>query len=175
MVDRTATRDSDLKDIGKDKKFPARYNNHIDLAKSKLLAEKSYDKPDTLVYIDRLPAEVKNKKGFVYFFKYKAKKDDANWKIATAGLIPKDSTQFEFEKEEIKATDYTFSYNNYSNLYSYSFSGFSDTKIKDDDPIMDQLSKELKRVLYSRRKSAREFYDKSNTDYVDSVVDYVED
>ena len=65
--------------------------------------------------------------------------------------------------------------NNYSNLYSYSFSGFSDTKIKDEESVTDQLNKELKRVLYSRRKSAKEFYDKNSTDYVDSVVDYDED
>lgn len=166
---------TDLKAVGKEKKFPGRYNNHIDLAKSKLLSEKSYDKPDTMVYLDRLPAEVKNKKGFVYFFKYKTKKDDASWKIATAGLIPADSAKFEFEKEEIKAVDYSFTYNNYSNLYSHSFSGFSDTKIKDDEAITDQLNKELKRALYSRRKSSKEFYDKSSTDYVDSVIDYDED
>ena len=40
---------------------------------------------------------------------------------------------------------------------------------------MDQLNKELKRALYSRRNSAKEFYDKSSTDYVDAVIDYDED
>ena len=107
---------TDLKTIGKGAKFPGQYNNHIDLAKSKLLSEKAYDKPDSIVYIDRLPAEVKNKKGYVYFFRYKTKKDDANWKIAMAGLIPEDAGQFEFEKEEIKTGEYSFAYHNYSNL-----------------------------------------------------------
>lgn len=166
---------SDLRAIEKGAKFPGQYNNHIDLAKSKLLAEKAYDRPDSIIYIDRLPAEVKNKKGYVYFFRYRTKKDDASWKIAMAGLIPEDAAQFEFEKEETKTGEYSFAYNNYSNLYSHNFSGFSDTKIKEEDPVMDQLKKELKRALYSRRNSAKEFYDKSSTDYVDAVIDYEED
>ena len=166
---------TDLKTIGKGAKFPGQYNNHIDLAKSKLLSEKAYDKPDSIVYIDRLPAEVKNKKGYVYFFRYKTKKDDANWKIAMAGLIPEDAGQFEFEKEEIKTGEYSFAYHNYSNLYSHNFSGFTDTKIKEEEPVMDQVNKELKRALYSRRNSAKEFYDKSSTDYVDAVIDYDEE
>jgi hypothetical protein len=42
-------------------------------------------KPDSVLYLDRLPVEYKGKKGFVYFLKVKPKKDDGFWKIATVG------------------------------------------------------------------------------------------
>lgn len=166
----------DLKAIGKELKFPALYNNHIDLAKSKLRTEKTYDRPDSLLYVDRLPAEVKGKKGFIYFFKYKAKKDDASWKIATVGIVPESPAQFEFDKQEKKSADYSFRYNS-SNSLNYNFAGYNDTKIKDDETVIDQLTKELKRMLYSRRKSAKEFYEKSGTEnyYASAAVDYEED
>ena len=92
----------DLVETGMEQKFPSAYNNHIDLAKSKLLDKKSYDKPDSVVYLDRLHTQAKNKKGFIYFFKYKNKKDDASWKIASVGLVPEDAKQFEFEKDDKK-------------------------------------------------------------------------
>lgn len=166
----------DLKALSKELKFPALYNNHIDLAKSKLLAEKTYDKPDTLIYVDRLPAELKDKRGFVYFFKYKAKKDDASWKIATAGLVPENPEQFEFDKGKRKLEDYYFMYNN-SNSLNYNFTRYSDTKIKEDEAVIEQLRKELKRMLYSRRKSAKEFYEKSGSEsyYGTAAMDYEED
>jgi len=167
----------DLKAATKEFKFPVLYNNHIDLAKSKLLAEKIYDKPDTLSYIERLPAELKDKKGFVYFFKYKAKKDDASWKIATMGLVPENSLQFEFDKGKKNFTGYSSMYSSYSNSYNYNFTAYTDTKIKEEETIIDQLNKELKRMLYSRRKSAKEFYNKSSTEYSypDVTAEYGED
>jgi len=166
----------DLKASSKELKFPALYNNHIDLAKSKLRTEKAYDKPDSLLYVDRLPAGVKDKKGFIYFFKYKAKKDDASWKIATVGIVPENPSQFEFDKQERKSADYSFRYN-ISNSLNYNFAGYNDTKIKDDETVIEQLTKELKRMLYSRRKSAKEFYEKSGTEnyYASAAVDYEED
>ena len=38
------------------------------------------------------------------------------------------------------------------------FPRITETKIKDDEPLNDQLNKILKRLLYSKRKSAAEFY-----------------
>ncbi|MGZ8518209.1 MAG: hypothetical protein ACXWWD_12710, partial [Chitinophagaceae bacterium] len=165
-----------LKAIGKEVKFPAQYNNHIDLAKSKLMAEKTYDRPDSLVYVDRLPASVKDKKGSIYFFKYKTKKDDASWKIAIVGLVPENPSQFEFDKPQKKPAGYFSKYNNYSGSYNDDFTQYTDTKIREDETEIDQLKKELKRLLYSRRKSAKEFYDKSGTEYTyqDVTIEYEE-
>lgn len=158
---------SDLKEMNKLNRFPSLYNNHLDLAKSCLLDKKSSNKPDTIVYIDKLKTEFKGKKGFIYFYKYKSKKDDLNWKLASVGLVPEDPKQFEFDEKKMKyvPSDFTFS-NNYK-YTSYSFTSFTDTKIDDDAPIADQLNKALKKLLYSRRKSAKEFYDDNDEDGYD--------
>ncbi|MEJ0105690.1 MAG: TraB/GumN family protein [Bacteroidota bacterium] len=148
---------SDFKDINKGDKFPAKYNNHLDLAKSKLLDSKSYDKPDSLVYIDRLPATQRTNKGFIYFFKYKQKKDDDIWKIATVGLVPADSTQFEFDDNETGPESPLSYYSNEDD--NTDFTELTDTKLKDDEPVADQLNAALKKLLFSMHKSAKEFYD----------------
>jgi uncharacterized protein YbaP (TraB family) len=168
----------DLKELKRESIFPSQYNNHLDLAKSKVLAGKVYEKPDTLVFIDKLPAEVKGRKGLIYFFKYKTKKDDASWKLATVGLVPEDPKLFEFKEEGKKNKQYTFRYDDYSPASWHDFTGFSDTKIKVDEPISSQLNKELKRMLYSRRKSAKEFYEKeddSESYDADAEGEYSED
>jgi hypothetical protein len=163
----------DLKEIKKADKFPARYNNHLDLGKSKLMEEKSYDKPDSLLYIDRLPAELKGKKGFVYFYKYKTKKDDLAWKLATVGLVPQDPKAFEFENMVKPGFDdyASFRMGNYNNI---DFTSFSDTKIKDDEPLAEQLTKTLKKLLYSKNKSGKEFYGREGrNDYdISSRIDF---
>ncbi len=161
---------SDLEGIGKQEKFPAQYNNHIDLGKSKLLDGIAYDKPDSLVYLDRLTAEVKNRKGFIYFFKYKTRKDDAGWKLATVGLVPEDPAQFEFEVNESKGLGYLSMYGNEPNNSTYDFTSLSDIKINEDKPMINQLNKELKRLLYSKRKSAKEFYDKADSRTYDMQI-----
>ena len=153
----------DLKEIKKDSLFPHQYNNHLDLGKSKMLMEKTYDKPDTLVFLDKLPTEIKWRKGLVYFYKYKTKKDDASWKLATVGLVPEDPTQFEFESDDKRENSLD---DDDTEVSRYDFTGFRDTKIKTDEPLASQLNRELKRMIYSRRKSAKEFY--SQTDEEES-------
>ena len=60
----------DLETMNQLKLFPAKYHNQADLAESKLFILKPYGKPDSLVYLNKLPAEIMSKQGFVYFFKY---------------------------------------------------------------------------------------------------------
>jgi len=155
---------TDLRLINQEKLFPKAYNNHLALARSSLLASKSYGKPDTLVYLDRLKADVKGRQGYVYFFKYKSKKDDLTWKLATAGLIPLDSMKFEFD-EPVAVKENDYSYEESEN--SSAFTEFSDVKIKDEDeePLNKQLQQHLKKALYSLRKSARQFYGYGGYDY----------
>lgn len=152
---------TDLKRMKKLDKFPAKFNNHLDLGRSALMDQDSYSKPDTLVYIDRLPAEYKSKKGFVYFYKYKSKKEDANWKLGMVGLTPEDPKQFEYE-DSLEFSYLDFDYSLYSPRGGYNrfnFTDLTDTKIEADEPISKQLNTALKKLLYSRRKSAKEFYD----------------
>lgn len=150
---------SDLKEIDKLEKFPAKYNNHLDLAKSELLDSEQSEQPDTLAYLDRLSATIKSKKGFVYFFKYKKKKDDDAWYIASVGLVPENPAQFEFD--EMTKTDISKE----EGGEVPDFLELSNTKLKEDEPASDQLKTALKKLLYSTYKSAKYFYDKNEANY----------
>lgn len=150
----------DLRQLKKSDKFPSFYNNHLDLGKSALLNEKSYGRPDSLVYVDRLKATYKEKKGFIYFFKYKTKKDDLTWKLATVGLVPENPREFQFEDTvKLKFPRHMFELFNLRKYNRYNFTGFTDVKVNTDGTLTSQLEKELKKLLYARRKSAKEFYE----------------
>lgn len=160
---------NDLKERNKLNLFPARYNTHEDLGRSALINEAYYKKPDTIAFLKRVPAVFKNKKGFVYFFKYKAKKDDLLWKLGSAGLTPEDPTKFEFEEDSTAKSSFlpymlTSIYSSeYSRKNDWDFTELSDTKVKEDEPLDKQLAKALKKMLYSRHKSARDFYKNEDT------------
>lgn len=154
----------DLSDMDKLSKFPGKSSQQLLLAHSKLLMEGRYGKPDSLLFVDKLKAEVKGREGWIYFFKYKSRKDDAGWKIATTGLVPMDSMKFEWKDDD--TVDTSYEEEGYVYRDKYNFTSFSNIRIKEDEPILPQLQKELKRMLYSKRKSAKEFYDRSGaTDY----------
>ncbi len=149
----------DLKKINKLILFPVAYNNHLDLAKSFLVFGKPYDKPDSIVYLDRLPASVKNKSGYVYFFKYKQKKDDIGWKLASVGLVPKDESNFEvLDNNDIKSKNLSSLLAGFRLSDKEDFTDFSSTRITDEEPLKNQLIKQLKKMLYSLHKSAKQFY-----------------
>lgn len=141
---------ADLKDMKQPSLFPKNHNHHVALAKSKLVGLNSYESPDTIAYLDRLPVQYKNRKGFVYFFKYRQKKDDNAWKLATVGLVPADAAVFEFENAGVKTE------------YEYNFTEMTSTKLDEEEPLKGQLQKLLKRKLYSKRKSGERFYDEEN-------------
>ena len=155
---------NDLKDLKKLNLFTGKLNTHLDLGRSALLERSAYDKPDSLIYLQRLPAEHKGKKGFVYFYKYKKKKDDLTWKLATVGLVPEDPAVFEFDDPgEMELSLFGNSYSDDSPRNALDFTGFSDTKLKTETALDLQLNMELKRMLYSRQNSAREFYKDEDT------------
>ena len=138
--------------------FPAAFNNHLDLGRSALLETKDYEKPDSLVFIQSMPASVKDKKGLVYFYKYKAKKDDLAWKLAVVGLVPENPAQFEFDKPE---TGKSLLVNNSEyeiNEEEWNFTSFTDTKIKEGSPVPELIRKELKKLLYTLRNSGKAFF-----------------
>lgn len=145
-------------------KFPAAYRNKLDLAKSKLFTSSYSSKPDSLVFIDSLPASLKNKKGFVFFYKYKTKKDDTYWKLATVGLLSPTGEQLNYDDDDDKSdNDYWTTYPPLSALGSENsgkivITEFTEEKIKEDVPLQEQLEKQLKKIIYSKRKSARTFY-----------------
>jgi uncharacterized protein YbaP (TraB family) len=169
---------SDMKELKMLDKFPTEYKNQRDLAKSKLFSSSNYNKPDSLVFIDSLPAVVKNKKGLVFFYKYKTKKDDPSWKLATVGLLSRDKNQFSYEDDdeennELSYTSVVPGWNLSSNKERIVFTEFTDEKIKDDVPVKEQMEKQLKKIIYSKRKSARMFYNE-RPDYSETALRYMD-
>ncbi|MES1218150.1 MAG: hypothetical protein ABUT20_21775, partial [Bacteroidota bacterium] len=158
----------DLKKINMLEKFPSFYNNHLDLGRSALIDKRSSGKPDSLVYIDRLNAEIKGYKGYIYFYKYKSKKDDLSWKLALAGIVPEDPQKFEFEKKKkgINSPGGFSASDSYRNS-PYNFTRFTDTRISSDEQLQDQLKNELKKLLFSSHNSAKEFYENDSDDDYD--------
>ncbi len=155
---------ADLKRLKKSNKFPPVYNNHLDLGRSALLDKKDYEKPDSVVYIDRLKASYKGKKGYVYFFRYKEKKDDLTWKLASVGLVPENPADFEFaDTAKVNLPAYVYNLFNFDKYNSFDFTAFTETKIREDEPLQRQLSLALKKMLYSRRNSGKEFYDETGS------------
>ena len=131
---------ADLKKMKKLEKFPTNYKKQELIARSMLINSSDYyGKMDTLVYVDKLPVTYKNKKGFVYFFKYKRMKDDAWWQIASAGIQPENPADVDVENQD--------------------FVELEKRKLENDKPIREQLEQTLKEQLYSKRPAAYGFYD----------------
>lgn len=135
-----------LKEEKKLSSFPKAYLNQQALAKSELLQLQSYNKPDTVVFMKKLPLDYKGRGGWVYVFKYKENKTDNNWKLATAGLMPKNEAEYGFNDRDS------------ASKYEYDFTELSSTKLTNDEPEADQLQKLLKRAVNSKHKSAAKFY-----------------
>jgi hypothetical protein len=150
---------SDLQECHLSNLFPPVFNNQAALAKSKLFDLSSeYNKPDSLVYLDKLPVQFKERNGFVFFFKYKNKKDDNNWKLASVGIVSNNPKKFEFDSKP----------QTFWQQRQYDFTGFSNTKLDNETPLPEQLKKALKKMLYSKRNSAAQFYkdeDRMRGDY----------
>jgi uncharacterized protein YbaP (TraB family) len=133
--------------------FPSNFNSQVQLAKSKLFnVSSNYNTPDSLVYLDKLPVQFKERNGFVFFFKYRNKKDDNTWRFASVGIIPNDAKQFEFDGKKLS----------YWQEQQYDFTDLSNTKLDNETPVATQLKKALRKMLYSKRNSALQFYGNEN-------------
>ena len=120
-------------------KFPLQYKNQTDIAKSLL----SVNKLDSIVYLSNKPISFRNKKGYVHFFKYRLKKEDG-WKIGMSGLQPANRAEVSSNNQLVRLTD---------------------KKLRDDEPLNDQLDLQLKKVLFSLSKSGKNFYMGENYRY----------
>jgi uncharacterized protein YbaP (TraB family) len=157
------------KDLIKLKKadlFPKEQASLTDLAKSRLLANRTgYNRPDTIAFLQKQETTTDLAKGHIYFFKYKTKKDDLAWKIAATGLVPVDGSNLLLDEKIIRSANedrYTFTYggaNSYGNN-PYSFAIFTDVKLKEDaeEPLAKQLEKEVKKYKYALQKSGSRFF-----------------
>lgn len=155
---------NDLAALDKVSLFPSAYRNHSDLGRSALLASRDYAKPDTLVLLQSLPAGLNGKKGLVYFYKYKSRKDDLTWKLAAVGMLPEDSSKIEFSFVKPGDRSLTIPGLHLGEDEGTDFTGFLDSRLRDNEPLLPRLKKELKKMLYSKRNSAREFYKEEDSD-----------
>jgi hypothetical protein len=148
-----------LKKANQLNKFPKKYLSQTEIARSKLLSYRTYSNPDSLVMISKMPVSVGKTTGVIYFFKYKTKKDDISWRMATCGILPSDSTTIEFK--ENKSAGNNRRVNSYSRTREtgLDFTAFSEVKINDDETLEEQVAKMLKKLVYSQNKSAKEFYE----------------
>jgi hypothetical protein len=138
---------TDLRNEKKLNLFPSKYFNQMDLARSQIMNFRFYNAPDSFVFVDKIALKIKDRSGFVYFFKYKEKKDDQNWKLATVGLLPLDPKKYEFDNKGKRNEEKEFY-----------FTDVLDTKINNEEPLKDQLNKALRKQVNSKRKSAKKFY-----------------
>ncbi|HVE61610.1 MAG TPA: hypothetical protein VNA26_07320, partial [Chitinophagaceae bacterium] len=110
---------NDLRKFGKNDFY--KNFNATELAKSRLISSASmYYVFDSIQFLDKLPVTYKGKKGFIYFFKYKQRRDDNNWKLASSGLMPINL-----------ATDKTPD----NNSREENFTQVSATKLNNDEPL----------------------------------------
>lgn len=134
--------------------FPAKYKNQEDVAKSLLLNKTDIEKFAEIQLVGKQFVTVKNKKGYVYFFKYKAKKDDEDWHIGISGLQP----------ENLKEV----SSNNM-------LTAFSEKKLKNDIPIAQQFADELTKAIFEQYNSAKQFFVDGKYNYSSDYYDEDED
>lgn len=125
-----------LEEAGRTDKFPKAYASQQAMAKSYLVMQNEYDKMDSVVFLKKTTATLKNKSGQVYFFKYRIKKTD-DWKIAFSGLQPMNNKDISSDDELTTLTD---------------------KKLMTDQPLDEQLNKELKKVVFRFYNSAKNFF-----------------
>ncbi len=84
---------------------------------------------------------VKGDKGVMYLFKYKINKDD-DWKIGISGIQPLDAKEVNSKEDIVKLTD---------------------RKLRVGQPINEQFEQQIKRLLFTQHKSARQFFETGNS------------
>ena len=131
---------SALEKTGRLDKFPTGYKTQLLLAKSYLLMQNEYDKMDSVVFLQKKYTTIKNKSGYVYFFKYRIKRTD-DWKIGISGLQPLNEIVLSSNNEMAFLTD---------------------KKIMSNYPLEEQLNTEFKKIVFSFYNSAKNFYNSAN-------------
>jgi hypothetical protein len=125
-----------LEKAGRLDRFPAQHKNQLAMARSFMVMAGSSDKMDSIVFLQKQSATLKGKTGAVYFFKYRIRKTD-DWKIGVSGLQP-------LNEKEVNSND--------------DLAVLTDKKIKDHEPLEEQLGRQLKIMLFSFHKSAKNFF-----------------
>lgn len=89
--------------------FPALYKTPEAICKSivaKSISNWTYQNLDTLYFLQKIYTKFRDKEGYIFIYKYKAK-DAVEWSLALTGLQPKDSTQFDAQTDEVSLSNYS--------------------------------------------------------------------
>ena len=125
-----------LKSAGLGQYFPARYLNQLDMARSALQAAHPSAPLAAIRYVDKKMVSYGHSRAYVYFFSYKMHPDD-DWQMGISGPQPYDLRETGAGDDLVKLTN---------------------RRIRSDEPVLDQFCNQLKRLLYSKHKSAASFY-----------------
>jgi uncharacterized protein YbaP (TraB family) len=125
-----------LTDIGREELFPRQYRNQESIARSLLVSGHGADSFAAIVFVDKRPAQFKQKTGTVYFFKYKINKED-DWQIGLSGIQPQNRHDISTESSLVVTTG---------------------KKLRSGEPVLQQYEEQWHRLLLARRKSAVSFF-----------------
>ncbi len=142
-----------LKKAGKLNRFSTQHKTQLNIARALLLRQNEYDKMDSIVYLSKQPVTEKGKKGVVYFFKYRVKRTD-QWRIGISGMQPVDSNDIGTDNSLVSLTG---------------------VKLKDTEPVDEQLNEQLKKIFFAQHKSGKNFFEEREDYSVTSMIEDVED
>jgi uncharacterized protein YbaP (TraB family) len=133
-----------LLSIHKEDLFPRQYKNQVDIARSLLAASHGSTGLADIQLATSRKVQFKEWSGTVYCFKYKTGKDD-DWQIGLSGIQPTN-------QKEVNTTN--------------DFVSLTGKKLKPNIAAGPQFDEQLKKMLFSKRKSAAGFYlDKNYYDH----------
>ncbi|HUB61575.1 MAG TPA: TraB/GumN family protein [Puia sp.] len=133
--------------IGKADRFPRQYRNQLDMARSLLASGRGNAGLADIQLITQRKIRFKELKGYVYFFKYKPAHDD-DWQIGISGIQPSDLAAVNTAGDFVLLTG---------------------KKLKPGIPVNTQIDDQLRKLMFSKRKSALNFYLDHN--YLDRTGD----
>lgn len=122
--------------IGHADRFPKQYRNQLDMARSLLASSHGNSGLADIQFMAKRRIQFKQSKGFIYFFKYKPGHDD-EWQIGVSGIQPSDPAAVNTANEFVALTG---------------------KKLKPNLPINTQIDDQLRKLMFSKRKSALNFY-----------------
>jgi hypothetical protein len=109
-----------------------------------------YRKPDSIVFLDKLPVTYRGKDGWVYFYKYRRMRDDTQWQLASVGMQPGNLDSIDARNDE--------------------FTQNRNRKLRSDRPVSEQLQEYLKELLYAKRRGSEDFYDARSFNYYNTYL-----
>ena len=140
-----------LEKINKLDKFPSRYKTQLNISRGSLARLNEYEKFDSIIYISKQAISIKGKSGIMYFFKYRVKATD-QWRIGITGLQPNDMNKVSSD---------------------FLVKTLTDIKLKENEPVDEQLNKQLKKILFGFHKSGKNFFnDRDLYDNMRTVAEY---